>query len=83
MADTHGDPQTTCQGCRHWHEQGRDPTNLGAPPVGQCRGAPPQLVVVPEGAGLVIRPLLPLLPANFPACGLYRSRLALPTVSAN
>ena len=63
----------TCGQCQHWKRLTRDPTNLGAPEMGECREGPPLLVVVPVSPGhqaLEVR--YPSMPAYFAACSRHR-----------
>ncbi len=60
-----------CRNCKYWARQPTDPRNIGAPALGQCRGAPPQLlpIMTPQGPGCMAQ--YPILPEEFPACRLY------------
>ena len=40
-----------------------------------CRGAPPQLVVVPTPQGPAIQTMFPNVEVNQPACGTYKLKL--------
>lgn len=64
----------TCQSCKHWHKLPADPTNLGAPAVGECRGVPPSLIHLGGGN---ITSMYQRLPAQFPSCGMYQLPLRL------
>lgn len=68
----------TCGGCRWWHRGPRDPNDLTAPPVGQCNGAPPQVVVLPAGPRrLVIQTMYPTVAPDMAACRLFEERAAV------
>ena len=61
----------TCSTCSHWHKGERDPLNLTAPITGTCRGAPPQLMLVPTQQGIAQAVAYPTTPEDFPACALH------------
>lgn len=66
----------TCSTCRHWHRLPADPANLSAPAAGHCRAAPPQITALPNPHGYIdVRPMYPLLSAEFPACGMHATHL--------
>lgn len=64
-----------CGNCKHWHRKPADPADLGAPPQGDCRGEPPQLVVLPARGGVVVQAMYPITRPDFPACGRFELSL--------
>jgi hypothetical protein len=60
-----------CNSCRHFHPAPRDPLNLTAPRVGDCRALPPQLLPVPQRGGMGAMAFYPVLEESTLACGLH------------
>lgn len=61
-----------CGDCRYWHAGPIDPANLTAPRVGECRGAPPQILTAQSNRGLqIVGSAYPPVQANVPACRVY------------
>lgn len=61
----------TCGNCKHWIARPRNPMDLGSLPEGECRGGPPQLVVLPTPRGMALQVLYPVTPAPFPGCSRF------------
>jgi len=71
--------ERTCGDCVHWKQGPTDPTNLGAPKMGQCRAVPPVPVVVGfnqsvSGPQPMIQSVFPMLLEWSPACGMHKER---------
>jgi hypothetical protein len=71
-----------CGSCAHWHKNPVTPDTLGQPSVGECRGAPPQIVAVPVRnplgqTGLQLSSHYPPVAEGHPVCALFRARLAV------
>jgi hypothetical protein len=68
----------TCRHCTHWHQVPADPSDLAAPRPGDCRGGPPQILVIPytNQGRLELRAMYPVVPDDFPACGRFEARPA-------
>jgi len=64
----------TCSGCKHWHAAPPNPQDLAAPRLGECRGGPPQLVVLPGpvNGSVAIQCAYPATEARLPACAQFR-----------
>ena len=72
----------TCADCSHWHRIANPVVT--APQQGQCRGAPPQLLVLGMShQGPMIASDYPVTAAELPQCGLFRQakRLVVPTLN--
>lgn len=67
------DTEKTCATCAHWIKRPVDPRNLGKEQGGECRGGPPQIIVVPAQQGAAVMCQYPILPPNFPACAKHEA----------
>lgn len=68
----------TCKDCQHWHKLPRDPNNLAAPRMGECREGPPPafgLPVVNQFGQQAIQWHIEYtkLPEQFTACGRFKT----------
>lgn len=67
-----------CGDCQHWTQHAANPANLTAPALGDCRGAPPQLITIPVGPGqMQLQAHYPVVPADFAACAHFKAVLDL------
>lgn len=69
----------TCSTCAHWFRHLADPQDLAAPPAGECRQGPPQLIVAPAvgplgQSGMALQLAYPGTPPDFPACSQHQER---------
>ena len=62
-------PPITCSSCPHWHALPANPMALGAPRQGECRGAPPVLLPIPQPGGMGAASVYPQTHEHFSACG--------------
>lgn len=66
-----------CGNCRHAALVKEDLT------IRSCRGAPPQLVVLPTPKGLNVQPMWPAVKATEQICGAYKPKITLDINSHN
>jgi hypothetical protein len=74
----------TCKDCTHWFKAEATPATLGQQPHGECRGMPPQVIVLPAlgplgQKGVQLSAHYPLLGEAHEPCGLFVPRLTLLT----
>ncbi len=71
-----------CGQCKWWFKSPPDPNNLGGEPQGLCRGGPPSVSLIPQQTrmgqvALTQVASYPTLPATYPTCRLFETRLSL------
>lgn len=69
----------TCDSCIHWKPQPVNVADLGAKREGQCREGPPDLTILPNGAGGFTQIFAyPQLPQDFAACDRHKAAADVP-----